>query len=182
MLRSEKVVLRMIREADLENLSLLDSDIDCRGPYFNPNLQSEVMLRKQFDENGLWDDNAGDLLICSPDNRILGKISFYKTRAYFNAVEVGYILYDIASRGKGVTTEALTLFVDYLFFSKGINRIELVAAVENAASRRVAEKCGFTLEGILRSALTHQGKQLDMALYALLREEAAALKPADSGT
>ena len=111
------------------------------------------MLRKQFSDNGLWDDNAGDLLICSPDNRILGKISFYKTRGYVNAVEVGYILYDVAGRGKGVMTEALTLFVEYLFFSKGINRIELTAAVENAASRRVAEKCGFTLEGIMRCAL-----------------------------
>lgn len=179
MLRSENIVLRMIREADLEHLYLLETDIDSRDQYLNPTLQSEVMLRKQFFENGLWDDNAGDLLICSLDNRILGKISFYKTRGYFNAVEVGYILYDSAGRGKGVMTEALTLFVEYLFFSKTINRIELVAAVENAASRRVAEKCGFTLEGILRSVLTHQGKNLDMALYALLRDEAAALKLVD---
>jgi [ribosomal protein S5]-alanine N-acetyltransferase len=145
MLRSENMVLRMIREADLDHLYLLETDIDSREQYSSPSLQSEVMLRKQFFENGLWGDDAGHLLICSPDNRILGKLSFYKERAYYNAVEVGYILYDRAGRGKGVMTEALTLFVEYLFFSKSINRIELVAAVENTASRRVAEKCGFTL-------------------------------------
>ena len=41
----------------------------------------------------------------------------------------------------------------------------------NAASRRVLEKTGFTLEGILRQSVTKAGETMDSCVYSLLRED-----------
>jgi RimJ/RimL family protein N-acetyltransferase len=43
----------------------------------------------------------------------------------------------------------------------------------NAASRRVAEKCGFKLEGIARGAMFHRGQNYDLEMYSILRAEVA---------
>jgi RimJ/RimL family protein N-acetyltransferase len=52
-------------------------------------------------------------------------------------------------------------------------RLELRADRRNAASCRVAERAGFRREGTLRSTRTHarSGERIDLALYALLRDE-----------
>jgi ribosomal-protein-serine acetyltransferase len=52
-----------------------------------------------------------------------------------------------------------------------LNRIELKAAVENLRSRAVAEKLGFTKEGIAREAELVNNKFLDLTLYSMLSSE-----------
>ena len=52
---------------------------------------------------------------------------------------------------------------------QGFERLELRAATGNLASQRVAEKAGFTREGVLRNAgYVHDGR-VDMVVYALVR-------------
>jgi RimJ/RimL family protein N-acetyltransferase len=68
-------------------------------------------------------------------------------------------------------TEAVQLLVDYLFATKKQHRIQLVIVPENAASRRIAEKCGFTLEGTLRGAFFNGGRNHDVVVYSLLRTD-----------
>ncbi|HEX2029848.1 MAG TPA: GNAT family protein [Actinomycetota bacterium] len=72
------------------------------------------------------------------------------------------------ARGRGVATRAVRLVATWAFAARGLGRIELMAATENAASRRVAERAGFTLEGILRARLPGPDGRLDAALYSLL--------------
>ena len=69
-------------------------------------------------------------------------------------------------------TEALSLLVRYLFDTKKVNRLELTTLVGNAASKRVAEKCGFKSEGIARQAVFHRGENVDLERFSILREEA----------
>ena len=50
---------------------------------------------------------------------------------------------------------------------RGFARVELLAAVGNAGSRRVAERIGFTQEGVLRSAANGRGaERVDLVLYS----------------
>ena len=56
-------------------------------------------------------------------------------------------MFDPHQRRQGIMTEALSLFVDYLFQSTKIHRVQLIIAEGNIASERVAQKCGFTYEG-----------------------------------
>lgn len=78
-------------------------------------------------------------------------------------------------------TEAVQLLTDYLYATKKINRIHLVIVPENAASRRVAEKCGFTLEGTARGAFFNDGRNQDVVLYSFLRDDARPWHGADPG-
>jgi RimJ/RimL family protein N-acetyltransferase len=85
--------------------------------------------------------------------------------------EIGYWMRSEA-RGRGFMTRALLLAARWAF-EHGAARVQLRADVENVASRRVAEKAGFRLEGVLRSA--HWNARLerrqDWALYSLLPDE-----------
>jgi [ribosomal protein S5]-alanine N-acetyltransferase len=63
------------------------------------------------------------------------------------------------------------LLVDYLFGARKVYRISLVIVPENALSRRVAEKCGFQLEGTVRGAFFNGGRSLDVLIYSLLRDD-----------
>jgi RimJ/RimL family protein N-acetyltransferase len=75
-------------------------------------------------------------------------------------------------RGRGYTTRALRLAAAHAFAS-GAQRVHLRADPENAASCRVAEKAGFTREGVLRSAHWNPrlGRRQDYAVYSLLAGE-----------
>ena len=82
-----------------------------------------------------------------------------------------YQLYDEAHAGQGYTTEAVQLLVDYLFSTKKKYRIHLVIVPGNLASRRIAEKCGFAYEGRVRGAFFNDGRNQDVDLFGLLRDD-----------
>jgi RimJ/RimL family protein N-acetyltransferase len=105
------------------------------------------------------------------EDSILGSIWFEKSIAYFDALEIGYIMFDKASRNKGYMTEALSLLSRYLFATRTVPRLQQTVVVGNTASKRVAEKCGFRSEGIARKALFLHGKHVDLEWFSLLRED-----------
>ena len=173
MIRGQKIHLRTVREADFERLFELWSDVANRGDYYPLKLPSQVDFRKRFQEHGLWEDTAGTLLIWA-DEQIVGAIAFFSAM-YYSGFEIGYIMFDTASRNKGYMTEALALLVKFLLATKKINRLQLTIIPGNVGSKRVAEKCGFQLEGVMRGAIFHRGTHLDLEMYSLLRDEAQGL-------
>ena len=88
-----------------------------------------------------------------------------------DVAEIGYWL-RAGARGRGSMGRALALVIAFAL-EQGAARVQLRAAVGNDASRRVAEKAGFTLEGILRSAHHNArlGRRVDWAMYSLLPGE-----------
>jgi RimJ/RimL family protein N-acetyltransferase len=83
---------------------------------------------------------------------------------------VGYWLAPHA-RGRGVATHAVRLIAQWAFDDVGIARLELTCGPDNLASQRVAERCGFTREGVLRSHLPFKGRRRDTVLFGLLPGE-----------
>lgn len=171
MLHGTRITLRQIKAADIDALYEAHADIRNRGPYFPLGVHAEASFRKTFDDGGFWQKEEGMLLIETPDADIAGHIEFYRPVAYWDAWELSYQLYDRRFAGKGYASEAVELLVDYLFGTKKPNRIQLAIVPENAASRRVAEKCGFTLEGTARGAFFNDGRNQDLLVYSLLRED-----------
>jgi RimJ/RimL family protein N-acetyltransferase len=111
------------------------------------------------------------LLVVDKDDKMLGKIWHFKSVPYFDAREIGYTLFDVEQRGKGIMSQAVELLTNYLFSSQQINRIEIRMDTNNLASEKVAIKCGFTKEGTSRGANYVRGRHVDMHIYAKLREE-----------
>jgi RimJ/RimL family protein N-acetyltransferase len=171
MLRGERITLRPIREADLDAFYAAHTNIANRGAFFPLGVASESKLRRDFAETGLWEREEGTLLIITPADEMAGHIEFFKPVGYWDAFELSYQLYDEAFAGRGYVSEAVQLLVDYLFGAKKQHRIQLVIVPENAASRRIAEKCGFTLEGTARGAFFNDGRNQDVLIYSLLRTD-----------
>jgi [ribosomal protein S5]-alanine N-acetyltransferase len=171
MLSGERVTLRPVREADLPAFIAAHVDIRNRGSYFPLGVLSESELRRRFADNGFWERGEGTLLIWSRDDEIVGHIEFFTAVSYWDAFELSYQLYDERHAGQGYATEAVQLLVDYLFATKKQHRIHLVIVPGNAASRRIAEKCGFVLEGTVRGAFFNAGRNHDVLLYSLLRTD-----------
>lgn len=81
----------------------------------------------------------------------------------FGALRGAHIGYWIDKRyaNLGITTKAVTMTSDYAFDVLGLHRIEINLRPENAASRRVAEKAGYRLEGERLRYLHIDGKWRD---------------------
>jgi RimJ/RimL family protein N-acetyltransferase len=82
-----------------------------------------------------------------------------------------------AHRGKGHASRAVRLLAVEGLTRFGFRRVELMADVDNIASRRVAEKAGFTCEGIRRGSGWYEhvpgwiGTPRDDALYSLVEAD-----------
>ncbi len=171
MLQGTKVTLRPALSADLDRLYSAHIDIANRGQYFPRGVQSESAFRREFAETGFWQREEGTLVIIDAEGELAGHIEFFKPVSYWDAFELSYLLYDGRFAGRGYVTESVQLLVDYLFATKKQHRIHLVIVPENLASRRIAEKCGFTLEGTVRGAFFNDGRNQDVVLYSLLRTD-----------
>lgn len=113
-----------------------------------------------------------DLAIVDPADRFLGLCGL-QAEDDDAVTKIGYAVAPHA-RGRGVATGATRLLIEYSW-RIGAVRVGLDAYASNTASRAVARKCGFTEEGVLRSAaLGKNGKRHDLVVHGLLRTDAGA--------
>lgn len=106
------------------------------------------------------------------DNRseqFVGNASFHHIDALVPKLELGYWLRTSRSRG-GLMREAVTALCEMAEQELGAARLEIRCDTRNTRSARVAEACGFRLEGVLRNACRDpQGQLRDTRLYARVR-------------
>ncbi len=86
------------------------------------------------------------------------------------SAEVGYWLGE-SYWNRGITSEAVTLLVDYVFRQTEIIRLFASVYEYNPASMKVLEKVGFTRRAILRDAAIKNGQVIDMYYYDLIKRE-----------
>jgi RimJ/RimL family protein N-acetyltransferase len=103
------------------------------------------------------------------DDRFSGAIGLTRAAWASGRVEIGYWVAPWARR-RGYAVEAVGAMAAYAF-TKGLYRVELLAATGNVASQRVAARAGFTREGVLRRALVVPGGRADAVLFSLLDGE-----------
>lgn len=172
-LHGDVISLRLVREVDLNTLFERLSDLESRGDYFPLGMMSEASLRAEFAKNGFWDEEEGMLLMVNAEQEIVGEIEYFPITHYLSGYEISYQIFGSHHAGKGYTSEAVDLLVDYLFGRKRVNRLQLNIHPANEASKRVAQKCGFTFEGVMRECWFHRGEYQDLEIWSLLRAEAA---------
>lgn len=168
--------LRPIQRKDLPTLLALLNDLELRGDYLPLTLKLEGTLEEQFEAESRSDEARKNLLIVTPEDEIIGRVFYFKTVPYFNSREIGYALFNPTYHGKGIMTEAVKLLTDHLFKTTLLNRLEIHMHVDNIASEKVAIHCGYQKDGVARGAHFSRGKHIDVARYALLREEWQAMQ------
>jgi RimJ/RimL family protein N-acetyltransferase len=82
-------------------------------------------------------------------------------------LELGYIV-AAAARGRGVATAMLLQLTRWAFAEAGALRAYLLIDVSNVASERVAQRCGYVQEGVMRSVHVKQDRRADVTLWSRL--------------
>jgi RimJ/RimL family protein N-acetyltransferase len=111
-------------------------------------------------------------------SRAVGILSLMEIRPAMRVIEVGNIVYSPALQRTPLATEAQYLIARYAFETLGYRRYEWKCNVLNAASKRAAERFGFTTEGLFRQHMIVKGRSRDTAWFAILDSEWPARKAA----
>lgn len=106
-----------------------------------------------------------------------GVASYLRITPAAGSIEVGHIcLSPEVAKGR-VWTEAMFLMMEWAF-RNGYRRYEWKCNALNMASRRAAQRLGFSYEGIFRQAVVIKGRNRDTAWFAVIDAEWPALREA----
>jgi len=106
-------------------------------------------------------------IIDSSNGQYLGGCGINHINYNDRVVNLGYWVRTSRTR-QGVATESTLLLVHFGFDRLNLNRIEILAAVDNKASQRVAEKAGAVREGILRNRNVIQDRINDTVVFSFI--------------
>ena len=166
--QGSRVALREIIEADLPAISQFEYTVSITEPLTDPDA-----LRRAA-QSGFWGGGgSGAVAIVEIDGgRLLGTCQYYPAGPCIHGYELGYILHQHADRGHGLGAQAVALFSDLLFIKiANYFRQQLMIEVWNVASWRLAERCGFVREGLMRSAGLGPGDPADCFVYSRTRKD-----------
>jgi RimJ/RimL family protein N-acetyltransferase len=121
-----------------------------------------------------WEEGAGAsfAVLDAAGDHALGSLGIRLADLPDGVAEAGYWTAREA-RGRGVATRALRLAARWILGHEGIERLQLRTDALNVGSQRVAEKAGFTREGVLRSLHYNPrlGRRVDYVMFSLLPGE-----------
>lgn len=174
---TERFTLRPFRRRDVEPLysAVMESFPELHQwlPWAHKRYSRFDAMNFVKDSAKSWrEGRAYDLAVRShgfPDDHI-GNMSIWFTSRAFRVGEVGYWVTSGLTED-GVATECARRVLEIGFDELKMHRIVLRIAVGNRPSERVAEKLGFTKEGVLREELKVRGEWLDHSIWGLLDHE-----------
>jgi RimJ/RimL family protein N-acetyltransferase len=173
-LADDVVLLRAWSEADVPGKLLAFSDPVMQRfswrttPYSEADARSDLVEQEEARMRG----EELNIALVDPGDRaaVLGGCSLEGVRLHRGCAAIGYWLAPEA-RGRGVATHAVCLLAQWAFAELGLARLELTCGPDNEASQRIAERCGFVREGVLRSHVPFKGARRDSVIYSLLPGE-----------
>ena len=163
--KGQIVSIRKILLEDLQQIAPHSFSVSVIEP-----LSEITELEKVLSNTGFWETDAGAVAVTeNGSNRLVGTCQFFRSGPCIHGLEIGYIVHSELDRGRGYASEALRLLSDYLLTENtGLHRIQLTIETSNLASCRVAEKCDFQREGILRSS-GFPPEHFDCYVYSKIR-------------
>ncbi|MES2823610.1 MAG: GNAT family protein [Pseudomonadota bacterium] len=171
MIKGSEIILRHVQQSELETLIGLLNDPEIKGEYARTLLNSPVSLKKQFELNG-FSSEASEMFVISDElNQLIGVMGHFTTVHYSSARELGFSVFTKENYNKGIATAAVNLLTNYIFENLPVNRVQICMPVEHKACERIAIKCGYTKEGIVRGSIFVRGRYLDTFMYSKIRSE-----------
>ena len=165
------VALRPWTQADIPAIVAMCSDELSARFTTVPSPYTESDARRWFanhESHLASGESASFAIVEPPSDDPIGSIGLYVLNP--GMAEVGYLAAP-AARGRGVMTRSLELISEWAFTGLGIERLQLTTHLDNPASQRVAEKCGFVREGLLRRYGVQRGQRVDLVMFARLPDD-----------
>jgi RimJ/RimL family protein N-acetyltransferase len=166
-LAASTIAIRPIEARDLAPIERFPFTVSITEP-----LDDAAALRLAFEQSGFWTPQAGAVAIVDRgDGRLLGTAQYYRAAPCIHGFELGYIIHRPEDRGRGAASEAVGLLVDHLFATTSeVHRLQLIIEAWNVASWKLAERCAFVREGLLRGA-GFGADPADCYIYARTRRD-----------
>lgn len=165
--------LRHLRESDLDDIVETFRDPDSvqwtSVPLDYQQEQALEFVRHGYPDGWLRGTQAG-FAVADPDDRFAGTIDLRISPTDPLTAEIGFTAAPWV-RGKGYTTAAARAICAFGFERLALGRIVWRAHVGNIASRKVAEKVGFVVEGVQRNGCVQRGTRLDGWVATLLAKD-----------
>jgi RimJ/RimL family protein N-acetyltransferase len=167
-LTTDRLLLRTVgpRDTDAVHEACQDPDIQRWTTIPSPYLREHAESFTEQTAPAGWADGSlftfGVFLHCGDLAGLLGL-----TMRALGMAEIGYWAAK-RHRRHGYIAEAALTACRWAFAHAAIDRVEWRAEVGNRASRAVAERAGFTIEGTLRSATNNKGVRRDTWVGSLL--------------
>jgi ribosomal-protein-serine acetyltransferase len=162
--------LRMLEERHAELLFALVEQNRERHPEI-PQLYSLEDARMYIKRDlALFAENKGLGIGIWYQGDFAGAVRYHEIDWTNRSTELGYWL-GAAFEGKGLITTTCRMMIDRAFNELGLNRVVISCASENRRSRAIAEKLGFTREGILRQSDWLKDEFVDQVVYGILANE-----------
>ncbi|MGD1056162.1 MAG: GNAT family protein [Solirubrobacteraceae bacterium] len=141
------------------------------GPY-----ESVEQLRGTLQWAAAWEGAVYFALSPLPDERPLGMAAYLNITPESGVVEIGHVWFGAGLKRTTAATEAIYLLVRNAFDELGYRRVEWKCNALNAASRKAAERFGFTFEGVFRKHQIVKGRSRDTAWYAITDDQWPAIR------
>lgn len=165
----------LLKEIDLDDVIAIFETIDAERDYLAEwlpfvELTREISFTHTFVENYLNAEIRDLTCAIYYKKRFVGLVGLKDTDYDNQKTEIGYWLSELFQH-KGIITRSCKAIIDYSFNELKLNRIQLKAATGNIKSQAVAERLGFTLEGIERDGELHSRGFVDLVVFGLLKQD-----------
>ncbi|WP_199539232.1 GNAT family N-acetyltransferase [Desertihabitans brevis] len=170
------VRLRPWRPGDADaQLAAFCDPVFLRFSDWAPTGREEVLGRIASVERARVEGRGLHLAVVAADDpsAVLGEVSLSGIDLDQGRASVGYWLAP-AARGRGAAARAVRLLTRWALTDLGLARLELTCGPDNLASQKVATRCGFQQEGLLREHLRFTGGRRDSLLFSLLPSDLPA--------
>ena len=170
---SAEVSIRPIRTEDADELfEAVRESVDDLSPWM-PWCHSEYSISETRDWIGTsiaaFESRAEfNFAIIDGCGQLVGVCGLNGISRENQLANLGYWVRSSRSR-RGIATRATQLLADWAFENTDLNRLEILIAIRNHPSLRVAAKAGAVWEGVLRARLRHRGEMHDAVLFSILR-------------
>jgi [ribosomal protein S5]-alanine N-acetyltransferase len=170
-LESERLLLRQITVADVNEIFAMRSNAEVMKYIPRPlcvTLDDAIELIKMMQNKLEANEGCNWAITLKGNDKLIGFIGHYRMRWEHFRSEIGYTLLP-EYKGKGITTEAIKLMVNFGFEKMNMHSLEGIIDPANIASARVLEKNGFVKEAHLIENEFFEGRFLDTVIYSLVK-------------
>lgn len=165
----EKTMVRAMETEDLRNVWRWENDLSVmKHMWIDPT--SFRAVENYFEEN-LKDPKTKWFIIAEKESDLAIGVVWYYSLHPADRCEVGIYVGEEQYRGRGYGSDALKVFLEFLFGTKGLHRVGLSVAEDNPRAIRAYEKCGFREEGRLREHCIKDGTRVDLVNMGILKRE-----------
>lgn len=147
------------------------ADVSPWMPWCHPGYaESDALTWIQMTLDGHRAGSMYDFAIVDDARRYLGGCGINQINHAMGVANLGYWVRSSAT-GRGIAPAAVRQLIPWAFSNTSLQRLEIVAAIDNIRSQRVAEKVGAHRDAVLRKRSLVRGQPSDAVLFSVLRPD-----------